>query len=61
MKLLTNQVPTKWCKDWEGPELPTTWIKEFAKKIISLKRWVELTRDGGLLKSEIDLSELYHP
>lgn len=61
VRLLTNQVPGKWCKEWEGPELPTTWIKEFAKRMVSLKRWLELARDGTLLKNELDINELYHP
>jgi dynein heavy chain 2 len=58
---LTNQVPARWSKDWEGPELPTNWVKEFAKRLIGMRHWVEATKQGSLLKEDLDLSELYHP
>lgn len=27
----------------------------------SLKKWLALTREGMLLKSDLDISDLYHP
>lgn len=59
--MLTNNVPSKWCKDWEGPDLPLTWLKEFTKKIISIKKWTEAVESGNLLKQELDLNDLFHP
>lgn len=61
VSILTNQVPSRWCKEWEGPELPTNWVKEFARRLTGMRRWVETTKDNTLLKSELDLNDLYHP
>lgn len=59
--LLNLKVPTKWTAIWEGPELPNNWIKGFCKRVYSLKRWVDKTKQGGLLDEMLNLNDLFHP
>ena len=61
MELLLANVPNKWSGFWEGPGIPTSWLKAFCKKILQLKKWVKMMDGGNLLSSELNLGDLFHP
>lgn len=59
--LLRGEVPMKWLKIWEGPEIVTEWLKIFVKKLINLQKWVEMAQRKQILSSKLDLAEVYRP
>lgn len=58
---MLGEVPNKWSSIWDGADLPNVWLKGFAKRVYSLKKWVERTNQKSLLDDELNLSELFHP
>ena len=59
--LLKREVPEYWCSFWEGPENPQDWLILFERKASALLSWIERTQNGGLLETNLNLSDLFHP
>ena len=60
-ELLKGEVPLTWVAIWEGPANPTAWVRLVNKKAQSLKIWVTKVQSQSLLKSALNLSDLFHP
>lgn len=60
-ELLKGTLPMIWEKLWDGPTNPSSWIRLVNKKGVSLCSWVQRVQSGGLLKSPVNLSDLFHP
>ena len=60
--LLKNIIPEEWSNLWDGPELPTNYIKSLGKKIKGMGNYLQkLEGDNLLNSSEINLSDFLHP
>jgi len=60
-QLMKSEVPASWEKQWEGPENPNNWIRLVNKKGSALIKWVQKVQANALLKSPVNLSDLFHP
>ena len=61
MELLLGNVPNKWSGFWDGPAIPTNWLKAFSKKVMQLKKWIKMMETGSLLSNELNFGDLFHP
>lgn len=59
--LLRGEVPDAWSEQWEGPSDPFEWIRGLVFRATALQKWLEKIQQGSLLKSQLDLSELFRP
>jgi dynein heavy chain 2 len=60
--LLQNIVPEEWSNIWDGPEIPTNYLKSLGKKLNGLNKYINGVKNGDLLSNtEINLSEFLHP
>ena len=60
--LLSQETPSAWLSQWEGPEDPSTYLRTLVAKALALGTWQEKSGRGLLLKEGIlDLSELFNP
>jgi dynein heavy chain 2, cytosolic len=60
-QLLSGTVPMSWLDAWEGPEDAFSWLRGLAERAIAQDKWVERANNGSLLKTPMDLSELFRP
>ena len=58
--LLQNVVPEDWSNIWDGPEIPSNYLKSLAKKLNGLNKYIQGAK-GDLLSIDINLSEFLHP
>jgi len=59
-QLLKGEVPSQWTLFWEGPENPSSWLLQFSKKASQLTKWMNNTKQGSILDSEVNLNHIYH-
>jgi dynein heavy chain 2 len=60
--LLSDEVPSAWIRQWEGPDKPQKWLRELMGKVISLSKWQRLANSGNLLQGDpLALDDLFHP
>ncbi|PRP81711.1 hypothetical protein PROFUN_10811 [Planoprotostelium fungivorum] len=60
-QLLTGTVPMSWLDEWEGPEDAFSWLRGLAERAIAQDKWVERVNNDTLLKTPMDLGELFRP
>jgi hypothetical protein len=60
-ELLKGTLPQAWEKMWDGPALPSSWLRVINKKGTALCDWVNRVKQGALLQRPVLLSDLLHP
>lgn len=60
--LLTDQVPSRWMKEWEGPDGPRPWLRALMIRQQALTtEWIPPSIEGTILNQKLDLGTLYRP
>lgn len=59
--LLTEELPVEWAKLWEGPEDPRGWLRGVVVRRLALAKWYRAGAEGTLLRSALNLGELFRP
>jgi len=59
--LISGDIPSEWSNYWEGPSNPNSWLKGFCKRAYALKGWVHNLQGGDILKTQLNLADLFHP
>lgn len=55
-------IPSSWDKFWEGPEVPSEYLKALMNSTVCIEKWWGQCGAKTLLTSgPIDLSVLFHP
>mgnify|MGYP000073368515 CR=1 FL=1 len=56
--MMTGWVPSKWEREWEGPEAPLPWLQALLKRKIALKEWRKNCLRPGKILSEVSFVAL---
>jgi hypothetical protein len=64
--LLSDNVPDRWQREWEGPEGPLQWLTGLAQRCAALARWTAACGSSGggaraLLAAPVQLNDLFRP
>lgn len=59
--IMGGDVPAAWDSLWEGPLRPPAYLRAVAGRAVALKSWVNRVGSQQLLKSNIQLSDLFRP
>ena len=51
--MMTGWVPSKWERQWEGPEAPLPWLQALLKRKIALKEWRAKCVQPGVILSKV--------
>eukprot|EP00002_Diphylleia_rotans_P017833 TRINITY_DN345_c0_g1_i5.p1 TRINITY_DN345_c0_g1~~TRINITY_DN345_c0_g1_i5.p1 ORF type:complete len:2631 (-),score=563.81 TRINITY_DN345_c0_g1_i5:572-7306(-) len=59
--LISDRIPAKWEKYWEGPESPFAYLRLLARRMGALDTWQQKAASNTLLSGAINLADLFHP
>jgi dynein heavy chain 2, cytosolic len=59
--IMAGEVPAAWDGLWEGPLRPAAYLRAVAGRAAALKSWVHRVGSQQLLKTNINLSDLFRP
>ncbi|CAB3367864.1 Hypothetical predicted protein [Cloeon dipterum] len=60
ISIISHQTPNLWLKDWEGPSEPLQYATTVVLKAQAIQNWMTRSKQGVLLKENLNLSELLH-
>lgn len=59
--MLAGTVPPTWDGYFSGPELLVPWMSALVSKTAAIRNWNQAAQEGSLLRSPLDLSDLFRP
>ena len=59
--LCTEQVPSEWTRQWEGPAAPLDYCRAVAQRCIALQQWAVRAAEGQLWSAQLSLASTLHP
>lgn len=59
--LLKRETPSEWLKKWEGASDAMSYLQGIVTRAIAVQRWKGKAKEGSILRSPVDLSDLLNP
>ena len=60
--LLSQSIPEEWSNIWDGPEIPSEYLKALGKKINGLDKYIKSAGNDNVLDNcKVNLAEFLHP